>query len=93
MSTPPVGGGNPYVNYSGNPLRANAAPRAFIPMSAPLTASSGGLRARDVKAVVHHTAAGDVVEYNASANVAQGAIRNANPPAPHGGGAYAFQKR
>ena len=89
-SPPPVGGGaSPYVNYSGNPLRATAK-AAALPHVPQHPTPAHGMRARDVKAVVHHTPAGDMVEYNATALPA---IQRANAPAPHGGGAYKFEKR
>lgn len=85
--TPPIGGGSPYINHSGNPLRQAKA--AALPYPQP-QAPAQGVRARDVVAVVHHTAAGDVVEYN---QAALPAIQRANALAPHGGGTYKFAKR
>lgn len=88
MSYIPPAGGSPYVNHSGNPLRVKPSATVVVPQG--VATPPQGVRARDVVAVVHHTAAGDVVEYN---NVAAPAIQQANAPQPHGGGVYQFAKR
>lgn len=85
--TPRIGGGSPYVNHDGNPLRSHKA--AALPTPRPVKEAEG-VRARDVVAVIHHTPAGDVVERN---QIGLDAIQRANKPHPHGGGTYAFAKR